>query len=108
MQRALLGVFIQELTPDFCESLNIKNTRGIYIKSYTNNDFAEHNGIKEGDIIQKIDKVNINTIPQLQEKLLQKNPGEYVNIDILREGKRVNLNVKLMNVDGGTEVIKKS
>ena len=109
VQRALLGVFIQELNPEVCERLKIdKNIRGIYISGYTSNSTAEKSGIKEGDVMQKIDGVNINTIPQLQEKLMQKNPGEYINVDVLRNGKIKTLKVKLMSLQEATEVMQKS
>ena len=109
VQRALLGVFIQELNPEVCERLKIdKNTRGIYISGYTSNSTAEKNGIKEGDVMQKIDGININTIPQLQEKLMQKNPGEFINVDVLRNGKIKTLKVKLMSLQEATEVMQKS
>ncbi len=109
VQRALLGVFIQELNPDVCKKLEIdKDVRGIYINGYTSNSTAEKNGIKEGDIMQKIDGVQINTIPQLQEKLLQKNPGEYINVEVLRNGKKKTLKVKLMSLEQATEVMQKS
>ena len=58
--------------------------------------------------MQKIDGVNINTIPQLQEKLMQKNPGEYINVDVLRNGKIKTLKVKLMSLQEATEVMQKS
>ncbi len=109
VQRALLGVFIQELNPDVCEKLEIdKNLRGIYISGYTSNSTAEKNGIREGDIMQKIDGIKIVTIPQLQEKLLQKNPGEYINVDVLRKGKVKTLKVKLMSLEEATEIMQKS
>ena len=109
VQRALLGVFIQELNPDVCKKLKIdKDIRGIYISGYTSNSTAEKNGIREGDVMQKIDGFKINTIPQLQEKLLQKNPGEYINVDVLRNGKVKNLKVKLMSLEEATEVMQKS
>ena len=85
-----------------------KDVRGIYINGYTSNSTAEKNGIKEGDIMQKIDGVQINTIPQLQEKLLQKNPGEYINVEVLRNGKKKTLKVKLMSLEQATEVMQKS
>lgn len=109
VQRALLGVFIQELNPDVCKKLKIdKDTRGIYINGYTSNSTAEKNGIREGDVMQKIDGSKVNTIPQLQEKLLQKNPGEYINVDVLRDGKVKTLKVKLMSLEEATEVMQKS
>ena len=97
------------MNPEVCERLKIdKNTRGIYISGYTSNSTAEKNGIKEGDVMQKIDGININTIPQLQEKLMQKNPGEFINVDVLRNGKIKTLKVKLMSLQEATEVMQKS
>lgn len=109
VQRALLGVFIQELNPDVCQKLKIdKDIRGIYISGYTSNSTAEKNGIREGDVMKKIDGITISTIPQLQERLLQKNPGEYINVDVLRNGKIKTLKVKLMSLEEATEIMQKS
>ena len=109
VQRALLGVFIQELNPDLCKKFDLdKDIRGIYISGYTSNSTAEKNGIKEGDVMQKIDGSIINTIPQLQEKLLQKNPGDYINVEVLRKGKSKTLKVKLMSLEEASEIMQKS
>ncbi|OQX99931.1 MAG: hypothetical protein B6I20_09455, partial [Bacteroidetes bacterium 4572_117] len=63
-------------------------------------------GIKEGDIILKINDIGINNLPQLQEQLSKFRPGENINITIKRKGKVKNIKVVLHNKFGNTDIVK--
>ncbi|MBJ05359.1 MAG: deoxyribonuclease HsdR [Flavobacteriales bacterium] len=108
VQRAFLGIYIQEMSPKLANELNIKFTAGIYVNGYTANSNAESAGIREGDIITQVDNYQVNNIPELQEVLLKKNPGMNVKITINRNGKIKIFDVQLTNKEGGIDVIKKS
>ncbi len=108
VQRAFLGVYIQEMNNKLSQELNINYTPGIYVNGYTANSNAEASGIREGDIIHKVDGVSVTNISELQEELMKKNPGMTVLISIIRNGSEKDFEVQLTNKNGGTEIIKKS
>ena len=108
VQRAFLGIYIQEMNQKLANELQINYNPGIYVNGYTANSNAESAGIQKGDIITKVDQVVVTSISQLQEELMKKSPGMDVVISVLRKNDIKEFNVKLTNKDGGTDIIKKS
>ena len=108
VQRAFLGIYIQEMNQKLANELQINYNPGIYVNGYTANSNAEFAGIQKGDIITKVDQVVVTSISQLQEELMKKSPGMDVVISVLRKNDIKEFNVKLTNKDGGTDIIKKS
>lgn len=93
--RAWLGVYIQDLTPELSESLNLEIKSGALVSEVIKNSPAEKGGIKRGDIIIKIDNEDVKTSKELQEKVLGRGVGKEVEIVLVREGNRITLKIKL-------------
>ena len=108
VQRAFLGIYIQEMNPKLSKDLNIEYQPGIYVNGYTANSNAESAGIRKGDIINKIDGVKISKISELQQELMQKNPGMKAKVSVIRKGKEEEFEIQLTNKKGGIDLIKKS
>lgn len=73
--KAMLGVITE------------KTEAGVAVKSVTGESAAEKAGIKEGDIITKIDDKSIEAPDQLSASLRDKNPGDKVTVTYQRNGK---------------------
>ncbi len=85
VQEAVLGIGIDlEYTEE-----------GVKIGSLTDKGGAVKGGLKEGDIIRKIEKVNISKFSDLKGQLRAKRPSESVNITVDRGGKLITKSVKL-------------
>lgn len=56
---------------------------------------AEAAGIKQGDILRKMDGVEIKSKEQFQKMLEEKAPGDKVKLELERGGKPLNMEVKL-------------
>lgn len=108
VQRAFLGIYIQEMNPKLAKELQINYTAGIYVNGYTANSNAESAGLRKGDIITKVDSIQVSSISELQEELMKKNPGMNVTLSVSRKGKIKEFVVKLTNKEGGIDIIKKS
>ena len=108
VQRAFLGIYIQEMTPKLAKSNEVNYIAGIYVNGYTSNSNAESAGVRKGDIITHVDGNRVNNISELQEELMKKNPGMNVIISVLRKGKEKDFQVQLTNKEGGVDLIKKS
>ncbi len=98
---AYLGVRYITLDSDIAQKFGISQTSGALIKGDANsfavepNSPAEKAGLKEGDIITKIDGTVLDSSNTLASVIAQKNPGDSVTLTLIRDGKEMNLNVTL-------------
>lgn len=79
---ATLGLYVYDETVS--QYLNTKNkfTSGIYIAQINNSGPSLGKGLKEGDIIYKIDDKLLNTVNDLREYIYTKAPGDTVVLKI--------------------------
>ena len=79
---------------------------GIYITNLSSNGAAKAAGIKEGDIIRKIDNTNILSGSDMQEQLSRFKPGDKVNVTYQRNGTLTMVPVTLKNSSGNFDIVK--
>ena len=79
---ANLGLYVYD--ESVAQYLNLKNkfSTGIYIAQIVKNGPSDGKGIKEGDIITKIDGKLLNTVNDLRQYIYTKLPGETVILKI--------------------------
>jgi serine protease Do len=56
---------------------------------------AEEAGIKEGDVILKMNDVDLKTREQMQDLLKEMAAGDKLALELLRDGKKETINLKL-------------
>lgn len=95
VQKGILGISGTELNGLTAEKLNVKTTEGVYIQNVESESGAEKAGLKEGDIIIKIDEIRINKFTDLKGYINTKRPNDVVSVTILRDGKETVLAVTL-------------
>lgn len=95
VERGFLGVVPQTLDNLTRQSLGLETNEGVLISSLELDGPAEKSGLKQGDIITKLDNVSILKPAQLTEMVASKAPNTSIEMEILRNGKRVNLVVTL-------------
>lgn len=85
-EEANIGIFAYDknVIPYLNSKLNIES--GIYVVEVIKNGAAEKAGIKKGDIIQKIDGINLNKMSELRKYIYTKTPGEEITLLIQRNG----------------------
>jgi serine protease Do len=108
VQRAFLGITIRDMNSELARELDVNVVEGVYVDSVMANGSAFDGGVKKKDIIIKIDETSVKTVPQLQEMVGRKRPGDEVKVTVLREGKEKTLNMTLKNRDNKKEVVKKA
>ena len=110
VQRGFLGAQFTDaamLTDDDKKQLNIPlSVDGIYIEQVTPNGGAIAAGIKKGDIIRKINGVEITTGSEMQEQLSNYKPGDKVNVTYERNGSSNTVAVTLKNNAGNYDIVK--
>ncbi|MES2748331.1 MAG: trypsin-like peptidase domain-containing protein [Bacteroidota bacterium] len=85
VQRGILGVEGGELTGNAFKELGIKDTEGFYIKKVNKNSGAEKAGLREGDIIKKLDNQKISTFAELSGYINTKRPNDKIVVTYVRD-----------------------
>lgn len=111
VQRAMIGIGYNELTPEFVEErgeeLGIKEAGGLYVGSIEPGGGAEAAGIEVGDILVEIDGVRTDNSAALLEYIAKKRPNDKVELTVKRDGKLKHFEVVLRNMAGKAELLKK-
>ncbi len=95
VKRGYIGIQFSELNADNAKDFNTKEIDGLYVNSTVDGGAAASAGIKKGDIIKKLNGLNITSSAELQEKIGTLSPGAKVALTILREGSLKEFNVTL-------------
>ena len=106
VQRAYLGVYIRDLNNQLIEEENLEVRQGAYVDSLVQEGAAIAAGIEEGDVIVEVGDTEIENAAELQAAIGQERPGNEVEITVMRNGNRRNIDVTLKNRMGGTGIVK--
>lgn len=84
-EEAKIGIYAydKEVIP-YLENTTVNFKEGIYVVQLTKNGPADKAGVKEGDIITKIDDTNLTTMNDLRQYIYTKKPNENVTLKINR------------------------
>lgn len=93
--RAWLGVGLQPLTPDLASKFGVDENEGVLVNEVFERDPAALAGIKPGDVITKVDGALVDTPNKLSRLVAALDPGSTTRVEVVRDGKRINLNVAL-------------
>ena len=105
VQRALLGISIQEMTQELADNNEMSTVRGVYVAAMGAKSGAKDAGIKVGDIILAINDKEVNSPSELQECVAGYRPGNTVTVTILRDGKEEKIETILKNKYGTTDLV---
>ena len=108
VQRAFIGISIKDIDSKFASDKNINQLNGVYVNGINNGGSAEDAGIKEGDIITKIQDINVGSVSELQEQISRYRPGDKIIIALLRNNKPIEITLTLKNLNNTTSLIKKT
>ena len=106
VQRAILGITIQDVTDELVKEKKLDKIEGVYINGLREDGAAIEAGIEVGDIIISINALKVNSTAELQEKIAKFRPKEKVKIIIKRKGKTKQFDIVLRNMQGNTNIIR--
>lgn len=92
-ERGYLGVGIRPVNEKLADSLGIDKNRGEEVTGVVPGQAGDKGGLKEFDIVLKIDGQDVSPERTLSYIIANTKPGSRVTLDILREGKPQKLNV---------------
>lgn len=108
VQRAYMGVSIQDIDAKFASDNNIKQLKGVYVNGLSAGGSAQDAGIEKGDVITKIQDVEVGSVSELQEQISKYRPGDKISVAVMRNEKELTVPVTLKTLDNSTKLVKKS
>jgi len=93
--RGWLGIEIQPMTEQVAQSLGLRNMQGLLIAGLYRNSPAHIAGLQPGDIIIAINGAPITNTQLSKNQIARYMPGDQVQVDLLRNGRRLSFNVDI-------------
>jgi Do/DeqQ family serine protease len=107
VQRGWLGVSIHSVNNQLVREKDLAVNEGAYISGFAEASSAKESGLKEGDVVTKIDGSPIRSNTALIEYIGRRRPGDKVNVTVNRKGKELVIPVELKNREGKSETVKR-
>jgi len=95
VDRGYLGVLLAPITQDMAEELKLESKRGALVTAVEKDGPAAQAGLEPGDVIVRVDDKPINDGAQLTRAVGQHQPGSTLKLEVVREGKKLDMQVKL-------------
>ena len=95
VERAWLGVLIQDVDQSMANYHGLDRPRGVLISDVNADTPAEKAGLEEGDIVLAVDGEEVNSRNALRNKVSLLPVGHEARLRILRDGKERNVTVEL-------------
>ena len=93
--RGLLGVNIQDLTPELAKSFGLKETHGALVAKVVSGAPAEKAGIAQGDVIVQFNGQPVTGSKELSRIVAATPVGQTVTVRVMRDGKTIDLQAKV-------------
>jgi serine protease Do len=107
VERGYLGVLLQPITQDIAEELKLDSRKGALIAGVEKDGPAAKAGLKPGDVVVRADGKPLNDASQLTRAVGDHPPGSTVKLEVVREGKRFEVQVKLAQRPDEAEVMRR-
>jgi len=104
IRRGWLGLMIQKVTPDLAKSFGLKGNKGALVSEVVKGSPADKAGIKSGDVIVRFNDKEIREFSDLSRYAGLTKPGTTVQLEIIRDGKKMDLTAELGEFEKGEKV----
>ena len=89
VRRGLLGVTVQDLTPQLAQAFGLKKKHGSVINSIQSGSPAERAGLQPGDVILSVNRRKIKNSSDVRNSIGLLQIGDKVSLEVLHDGSRV-------------------
>jgi serine protease Do len=109
VQRGWLGVQVGSVNSDLKKEFDLAVNEGAYVSGFAEGvkSAAKDAGLKEGDVVIKIDAAPIKSSSALIEYIGRKRPGDKVLLTVDRRGQSIVIPVTLKNKEGNFGTVKR-
>ncbi len=98
--RGYIGVQIQPVTDDLASGLGLNTAEGALVAQVQPDTPGAKAGLKSGDVVTKLNGEPVKDARDLSRKIGMMKPGTTVALAVTRDGKAMNLDVKLEQLPG--------
>ncbi len=96
VKRGFVGVSMREMDGTLSKALGLAAGKGVLVQEVVADGPAEKAGIKQGDVILKVDGTDVSSGSQVQAIVASKRPGDAVKMVIWRDGKESSFTLTLV------------
>ncbi len=104
VQRGYLGVNVVEMTDEIATKKGLSEPRGLYIARVIPKCAADVAGMRDGDILLKVNGVEVDSYASMMEEVALFYPGDKVTVEYYRNGKTTQVELMLLNSKGNTRI----
>jgi len=97
--RAQLGIYGRDIDRTLARALGLDSTQGIVVNSILEDSPAERSGLQEGDVVKTINGKKIQNYANFRTNIATSNPGDEVELGIIRDGESRKVTVTLGELD---------
>jgi len=108
VQRGWLGVSVQDLTPELAKSSDIESTKGALIAEVVKGGPAEKADLRKDDVVIAYQGKEIEDASTLRNEVATSAIGQEAKVTVLRKGKKVELTVKIGNLEDAAKLLSAS
>ena len=91
--RGWVGVAIQNVDENLAKSFNLKKAEGILISEVQHGSPAEKAGLKQGDVILRLNNTPLDDANDLRNQIYLLPPGSKAGLQIIRDGKTQDIEI---------------
>jgi serine protease Do len=95
VSRGFIGVTLTDVTPALQRALNLSIAEGALVQDVTPQSPAERAGLRPYDVIVDVEGRTVTTNQELIRDIAARQPGTTARLDVLRDGHRQSMTVKL-------------
>src|SRR5205809_1647370 len=108
VQRAYIGIQYrrEDMNDEQKKQNGGRDGTGVFVSDVVADGAAKAAGLKKGDFVTKLNDVEVNSGPELQEQVARYKPGDKINVTYVRDGKEYNTALTLKNKSGNYDVVK--
>lgn len=96
VRRAILGITINDVNAEDAAVAGLKQIAGAKVGGFSGDDSpARKAGLEPGDIIVRVEGKDVDRVSTLQRLVRMHQPGETIDIDVVRYGERKSFKIRL-------------
>jgi serine protease Do len=95
VSRGFIGVTLKDVDPDLQQSLRLTSALGALVQDVSEGSPGERAGLRTYDLIVGVDGKRISGNDDLIRRVSARTPGTAVRLDVVRDGRPLNITVKL-------------
>ncbi|HKD86062.1 MAG TPA: Do family serine endopeptidase [Terriglobales bacterium] len=94
-----MGVGITDVTPENAKFFDVNDSNGAVITQVESGSAGAKAGLKVGDVIREVNGKKITDAGQLQMEISSMTPGTAISLQVVRDGKSVNVPITLQGME---------